>query len=91
MRLPDVTPTDIEIAILKWVAIPLLLIFFVWLFKVSAKNHQCKKACYAKGYAEYRFQPSGRYNSTLAACYCLTAEEAAGGNKIYKGKQIYVK
>ncbi len=75
MRLPDVTPTDIEIAILKWVAIPLLLIFFVWLFKVSAKNHQCKKACYAKGYAEY----------------CLTAEEAAGGNKIYKGKQIYVK
>lgn len=92
MRAPDGIPTDFEAFIVKWIAIPLLLLSFCWLlFNTSSDSRQCKKACYAEGFDAHRYRPSGKYGSPPAACYCLTAEaveEAANSNRIPKGQSI---
>lgn len=89
-RLPDKEPTSFEIALLKWIFIPLFVYgLYASCSSVSGGRKKCERICNEKGYHDFRYKPRGRYNIESEACHCLTEEESAVENRIPKGTQVF--
>lgn len=56
---------------------------------VTKARFKCDNVCTEKGYADFRYIPSGRFGISGNTCHCLTEEESKIENRIVKGTRVF--
>ncbi|WGL18331.1 hypothetical protein PVT68_08555 [Microbulbifer bruguierae] len=88
--LPDKEPVGFEIAIFKWVFLPVMALGAFAVFSdISEGRSKCEAICMERGFHGFRYTPSGRYGIGGNNCYCLTEEESNMKKRIPKGTQVF--
>ncbi len=88
MTTPPHIPIRFDALLNRYTLIILLLGIAGALYLVSSNAHRCADICREKGFADFRYQPAGRYSHSNGSCYCLTAEEASLHNRVAPGTQV---
>lgn len=71
-------PTKLELALLKWVFLPLFVLWTVFrLANVSTREARCASLCAEKGFDGHVYKP--RRYSIAGECRCYTQEEIREG------------
>ena len=69
-------PTSIELFLLKWVALPLMLIVLVFaLINVTLDRNECARTCKERGHTDFDFAPGGRaVGESECVCKCSSVD-----------------
>jgi len=85
---PIKTPTAFELGILKWIVLPLSVLFIiVTLINITERRWECSRICKAKGFYSYFYIQRSRGGPEK--CICITEEESKTGNLIPNGVQVF--
>ncbi|HWV15679.1 MAG TPA: hypothetical protein VN030_09605 [Cellvibrio sp.] len=86
----DREPTAYEIWIFKWIAMPIMIVcILIGLFAWFKNHSRCESICEEKGFAGYRYKPSGKYGSSEKTCTCFTEEDAKIKDRVPEGTRVF--
>jgi len=88
MRMPDKTPTQFEISVLKWIIKWLVIpTFFLIIFSWCKGWYTCKSICNDKGFTDYQYSAGLRFQPESCHCFAENGvkvrDEATVGVRVF--------